>query len=98
MIAFALVNLLARRRNAQQLFGLSAGGLRDTVRIAGSSPEMWADICVANREALLAVLEDYESELEQVRAAIESADVAELRRMFGQARNARERWLVRKRT
>lgn len=95
--AYALVNLLARRRNAAQLFSLSAGGLRDTVRIAGSSPEMWADICVANRDALLAALEDYENELEQMRAAIDSADVAELRRMFAQARNAREKWLVRKR-
>lgn len=97
VIAFALVNMLASRRNPGRLFGLSAGGLRDTVRIAGSSPEMWADICVANRDELLAVLEDYENELEQVRAAIEAADAAELRRMFAQARNAREKWLVAKR-
>jgi prephenate dehydrogenase len=96
VVAYALVNLLARRRNAAQLFSLSAGGLRDTVRIAGSSPEMWADICVANRDALLAVLEDYENELEQMRAAIDSADTSELRRMFAQARGAREKWLVRK--
>jgi prephenate dehydrogenase len=97
IVAYALVNLLARRSNAAQHFRLSAGGLRDTVRIAGSSPEMWADICVANRDALLAVLEDYENELEQMRAAIDSADAAELRRMFAQARRAREKWLVRQR-
>lgn len=97
VVAYALVNMLARRRNAAQLFGLSAGGLRDTVRIAGSSPEMWADICVANREALLAALEDYENELERVRAAIESADTTELRRMFTEAQSARGKWLVKKR-
>jgi prephenate dehydrogenase len=96
VVAYSLVNMLAGRRNAAQLFGLSAGGLRDTVRIAGSSPEMWADICVANRDALLAALEDYENELERVRAAIESADGAELRRLFAEARNARGKWLVRK--
>jgi prephenate dehydrogenase len=96
VVAYALVNMLAGRRNAAQLFGFSAGGLRDTVRIAGSSPEMWADICIANREALLAALEDYENELERVRAAIESADGAELRRLFAEARNARGKWLVRK--
>ena len=45
------------------------GGLRDTVRIAGSSPEMWRDICVANRDELLAVLDDFEDELESVRSA-----------------------------
>lgn len=96
IVAYALVNMLARRPNAPRLFGLSAGGLRDTVRIAGSSPEMWADICVANRDALLTVLEDYESELEQMRAAIAGADAAELKRMFGQARRAREKWLVKR--
>jgi len=96
IVAYALVNMLARRPNAPRLFGLSAGGLRDTVRIAGSSPEMWSDICVANRDALLAALEDYENELEQMRAAIEGADAAELKRMFAQARNAREKWLVKK--
>jgi prephenate dehydrogenase len=97
IVAYALVNMLARRPNAPRLFGLSAGGLRDTVRIAGSSPEMWADICVANRAALLTALEDYENELEQMRAAIEGADATELKRMFAQARSTREKWLVRKR-
>ena len=67
------------------------------MRIAGSSPEMWADICVANRDALLAALEDYENELEQTRAAIERADAAELRRLFARARSAREKWLLKKR-
>jgi prephenate dehydrogenase len=97
VIAYALVNMLAGRRNPARLFGLSAGGLRDTVRIAGSSPEMWADICVANRDALLAVLEDYENELEETRAAIERADTDELRRLFTRARAARAKWLVGKR-
>jgi prephenate dehydrogenase len=71
--------------------------LRETVRMAGSSPEMWADICIANRDALLQALDDYENELEVMRAAIEGADGAELRRLFAQARNAREKWLVGKR-
>ncbi len=96
LVAFALVSMLARRCNASRLFGLAAGGLRDTVRIAGSSPEMWADICVANRDALLAALEDYENELEEMRAVIEGADTAELRHRFVQARAAREKWLVKK--
>jgi prephenate dehydrogenase len=97
IVAYALVNMLARRPNAPRLFGLSAGGLRDTVRIAGSSPEMWADICAANRDALLAALEDYENELEEMRAAIDGGDVAGLRRMFARARDARGKWLLGKR-
>ena len=95
VLVFALVNSLARRPDAKKLFGFSAGGLRDTVRIAGSSPEMWRDICAANRDELLAVLDDYEDELESVRSAIESGDGATLERMFEHARTARNKWLKR---
>lgn len=94
VIAFAVVNALARRPDARRLFGFSAGGLQDTVRIAGSSPEMWSDICVANRDALLAALDAYEDELEEARAAIERGDAEALRQMFEHARSAREKWLV----
>src|SRR5688572_4509710 len=98
VVAYALVNALARRGNARQLFGFSAGGLRDTVRIAGSSPEMWSDICIANRDLLLKVLDDYESELARLRAAIVRADAGALKRMFESARSARARWLVKGRS
>jgi prephenate dehydrogenase len=94
VVAYALVNALARRRNAKELFGFSAGGLRDTVRIAGSSPEMWADICVANRDFLLKALDDYENELDRLRAAIKKQDGGALKRMFEGARSAREKWLL----
>lgn len=96
VVAYALVNALARRRDAARVLRFSAGGLRDTVRIAGSSPEMWADICIANRDALLVALDDYEDALEETRAAIEQGDAAMLRRLFAHARAARERWLVKK--
>jgi prephenate dehydrogenase len=93
MLAFTLVNALARRPNARALFGFAGGGLRDTVRIAGSSPEMWRDICIANREALLVALDEFEEELEGVRSAIESGDGASLERLFERARAARAKWL-----
>jgi prephenate dehydrogenase len=98
VVAYALVNALARRPNARRLFGFSAGGLRDTVRIAGSSPEMWSDICLANRGALLAALRDYEEELKRMRGAIRASDGAALRRSFERARSARSRWLVKRRS
>lgn len=94
VVAYALVNSLARRRDAPGLFGFSAGGLRDTVRIAGSSPEMWADICMANRDLVLACLARYQAELERTRALIARGEAAALRRLFERARAARERWLV----
>jgi prephenate dehydrogenase len=97
VVAFALVNALARRENGPRLFSFSGGGLRDTVRIAGSSPEMWRDICIANRDALLAALDGCTAELGQARAAIERSDGSTLEKMFEQARSARARWLVSKR-
>lgn len=96
VVAFALVNALARRPDARKLFGFSGGGLRDTVRIAGSSPEMWRDICLANREALLAALDDYSAELARARAAIERGEGATLGAMFENARTVRRRWLLAK--
>lgn len=97
IVAYALVNALARRPGAGELFGFSAGGLRDTVRIAGSSPEMWSDICIANRDLLLQALDGYGKELERMRRAIARADAAALEHAFESARGARERWLVRRR-
>ena len=94
VIAFALVSMLAKRDDAATLLGFSGGGLRDTVRIAGSSPEMWRDICIANRDALIGLLDDYVQELERARGAIQSGDGNALEGMFERARTARRRWLL----
>ena len=97
VVAFALVSMLARREDAAELLGFSGGGLRDTVRIAGSSPEMWRDICMANRDALTKLLDDYLKELELARAALASGDGHALEKMFDTAREARRRWLLKER-
>ncbi|MGA0114476.1 MAG: prephenate dehydrogenase [Burkholderiales bacterium] len=94
--AFALVHLLARQRDAKRLLGFSGGGLRDTVRIAGSSPEMWRDICIANRAALLPLIDGYVAELKTARRALAAADGDALQSMFGTAQRARRRWLLKK--
>lgn len=98
VVAFALVSMLARGPDAAKRLGYSGGGLRDTVRIAGSSPEMWRDICIANREALTALLDEYLDEVEAARSAIAAADGQTLERMFARARDARARWLVKSRS
>lgn len=94
VVAFALVHLLARQRDAKRLLGFSGGGLRDTVRIAGSSPEMWRDICIANRAALLPLIDGYVAELKAARRALAAADGDALQAMFGTAQRARRRWLL----
>ncbi|MDP1536867.1 MAG: prephenate dehydrogenase/arogenate dehydrogenase family protein [Burkholderiales bacterium] len=94
--AFALMNLLAQRGDARRLLGFSGGGLRDTVRIAGSSPEMWRDICIANRAALVPLVDGYISELETARAALTAGDGESLESIFRTAQRARARWLIKR--
>jgi len=93
LLAFALVKDVAERPNSAQLFGYAAGGFRDFTRIASSHPEMWRDICIANRDALLAELARYGDQLESIRALLEAADAAGLEEVFAKARAARNRWL-----
>ncbi|NTV10275.1 MAG: prephenate dehydrogenase/arogenate dehydrogenase family protein [Zoogloea sp.] len=95
LLAFGLVHDLAGRANAEQLFGLAASGFRDFTRIAGSHPEMWRDICMANRPALLAELDAYLSELALLRALLAAGDGARLEKLFGEARAARNAWAER---
>lgn len=92
LLAYALVDDLARRPNAATLFDYAASGFRDFTRIAGSSPEMWRDISIANRAALLRELDAYSAQVARLRTLLESADAAGLEAMFANAQQARERW------
>ncbi len=93
LLAFALVHDLASRDNADQLFSFAAGGFRDFTRIASSHPEMWRDICVANRHALLPELDAYMVELMRTRVLLAGGDAAGLEAMFDTARARRDAWL-----
>src|SRR5207247_1272170 len=93
VLAFALVHDIAARENAAQLFSYAAGGFRDFTRIASSHPEMWRDICIANREALLADLKRYGKGLDKLRSVLKRGDAKALQALFSGAREARERWL-----
>jgi prephenate dehydrogenase len=93
LLAFALVHDFAQRPNSDQLFGFAAGGFRDFTRIASSHPEMWRDICVANRHALLKELDAYMVELMRTRVLLAGADAAGLEAMFSTARRRRDAWL-----
>ena len=93
LLAFALVHLFAGRENSGQLFSFAAGGFRDFTRIASSHPEMWRDICVANRAALIKELDAYQNELLRTRVLLAQADGDGLAAMFGSARARRDAWL-----
>jgi prephenate dehydrogenase len=91
LLAFALVHEVAQRENSQQLFSFAAGGFRDFTRIASSHPEMWRDICLANRDRLLLELASFEKKLEDIKHLL--ADGPALEKLFAEARQAREKWL-----
>lgn len=93
LLAFGLVHELSGRANADQLFKYAASGFRDFTRIASSSPEMWRDICVANRQALLAELDAYLTELAYVRALLLQGSGPALENLFTEAQAARDAWL-----
>ena len=93
LLSYALVDKVARHANGKQLFEYAAGGFRDFTRIASSHPEMWRDICVANRKALLAELGGYQRELAQVKQLLRKSDAAGLEKLFTRARAARDKWL-----
>lgn len=93
LAAFALVDELAQRPDGDLFFRFAASGFRDFTRIAGSSPEMWRDIALANRDALLAELDAYRDALQSLRTAVAEEDADALLKLFSRARAARENWM-----
>ncbi|PPD48953.1 MAG: prephenate dehydrogenase [Methylotenera sp.] len=92
LLAFALVDDIASRANAEQLFGFAASGFRDFTRIAGSHPEMWRDISLANKTALLNEITAYQDELSRLKQMLEHDDGDALHALFERASTARNNW------
>jgi len=92
MLAFALVDELARRSDAAETFAHAGSGLRDVTRIAASSPEMWRDIALANREALADELALYQGALDRLAQSLADGDGRALEQLFARAATARQAW------
>ena len=93
LLAYALVDDIANKPHAGLLFQYAASGFRDFTRIAGSSPEMWRDISLANREALLGELDAYLAQLSGMRAMLAAADGEGLKTVYANAQRARRQWI-----
>jgi prephenate dehydrogenase len=93
MLAFGLVDALSRMRENDEIFRYAAGGFRDFTRIASSSPVMWRDICIANREALGALLADFSAEMADLADSIRRGDGDHLLEIFQRAKEARDRYV-----
>jgi prephenate dehydrogenase len=90
MLAFALVDTLATMHDRVEIFHLAAGGFRDFTRIASSDPQMWHDICVNNRDEILAMLDLFMKDLGKLREAIDKNDSDYILEVFQRAKQARD--------
>jgi prephenate dehydrogenase len=92
LLSFALVHDIALRDDAQRLFHYAASGFRDFTRIAASSPEMWKDISLANREVLMDEVAHYRDSLGQMLEWLKNSDADALEQFMKVSREARRRW------
>lgn len=90
LLAFNLVDTLAKNTENSEIFHYAAGGFRDFTRIAASDPIMWHDIFMANRESVLLVMDQYLAELHQLRNAVAHADGDYMKSVFRNAKVARD--------
>ncbi|MGD2170616.1 MAG: prephenate dehydrogenase/arogenate dehydrogenase family protein [Gammaproteobacteria bacterium] len=90
MLAYALVHQLSGLNEHEEIFRYAAGGFRDFTRIASSDPVMWRDVCLSNGETLVALIEQYQQELDRIEAAIRAGDAERLLELFGKAKSQRD--------
>jgi prephenate dehydrogenase len=90
LLAFSLVDLLARIEDRREVFAFAAGGFRDFTRIASSDPVMWRDIALCNRKAIVHMLEEFRGELDGLIKAVAAGDGAKLQAVFMRAKAARD--------
>ena len=94
VLAFALVDTLGQMHERKEIFQFAAGGFRDFTRIASSDPDMWRDICLANGDAILHVLDLFKKELDALASAIESRDGARIETVLRRAKRIRDKNVV----
>ena len=94
LLAYGLVDCLNQVDDVDEIFRFAAGGFRDFTRIASSDPVMWRDICLANGDAILAMMQRFEDEMSLLRQAIENGDGEQLLKVFADAKAARDRFCM----
>ena len=93
VLAFALVDMLGHQDEQSEIFNYAAGGFRDFTRIASSDPTMWRDICLANKNEIIPLLEQTKSQLDKIQCLLENNDGQQLFEIFAYANTARQRFL-----
>ncbi len=92
MLAYTLVDMLGQMEERVEMFRYAAGGFRDFTRIASSDPQMWHDICIANRESLVDALDQFQADLGIAVDAIRDGDGKTIKEIFTRAKALRDRY------
>lgn len=94
ILAFTLMNHVLGNveDRPEEVLRFAGSSFRDCTRIASSSPEMWRDICLANRETLLKQIDTYQNELANIRTMLANHDDKALESAFAAAREIRQQW------
>jgi prephenate dehydrogenase len=92
VVAAQLANLVLGPGATKEQTLLCANGFRDSTRIASSSPEMWRDIALANRDNLLGALDNFMAGLTTFKRILKNGDPAAVSRFFEQAKARRDQW------
>lgn len=93
LLAFGLVDCLNNLKDVDEIFRFAAGGFRDFTRIASSDPVMWRDICLSNRDDVMAMMQKYKDEMEKIYRALENNDGEKLKEIFERAKKARDKFV-----
>jgi prephenate dehydrogenase len=93
LVAFALVDMLGHKDEQSEIFKYAAGGFKDFTRIASSDPNMWLDICLANKQEIVPLIAQLKQELDKLQQFLETDDKNRLLATFSYARQARQRFL-----
>jgi prephenate dehydrogenase len=91
LVAYALVETVLRWDEETPMLRFSAGGLRDFTRVAGSSPEMWTDICADNPGPIVEAIDRFIRALTELRGLVDGGRAEALREWFERSREARKR-------
>ena len=93
ILAYSLVDTLSNSEVSDAIFHYAAGGFRDFTRIASSDPVMWRDICLENRDAILASIEAFQRNLQALHQQVSDADSNSIMDTFSHAKAVRDDYM-----
>ncbi len=90
VLAYSFVNSISKSEYGNAVFDYTAGGFESFSRTASSDPVMWRDICLDNKMAILAVLDNFQLDLAALRDSIQDADADAIEKLFADAKATRD--------